>query len=231
MTETAKRLRRLGLPHARARAAATLLVSAGIALAIAAAGLWLAPRAPVIAVAWLGIAAVGAFAVWAVRRAGRGVAPQVVGPLLEKMSNARAGSVVGTLAPGVGASAELFALADARAAGTITAAAPQVHRILARGTRRHVVAGALVASAGAALFVAASPASGRAAFWHPLRTIAERVPPCSSGGPHERAARDTVSITIDAAASTEAILWLRGLGEAGGRRACALDSAGRAVRE
>ena len=172
MTETAKRLRQLGVPHARARAGATLLVSAGIALGIAAAGLWLAPRAPAIAVAWLAIAGVAAFAVLAVRRAGRGAAPQVVGPLIEKMSNARAGSVVGTLALGVGASAELFALADARAAGAITAAAPQVHRILARGTRRHVVAGALVATAGAALFVAASPASGRAAFWHPLRTIA-----------------------------------------------------------
>jgi hypothetical protein len=82
VTETAKRLRQLGVPHARARAGATLLVSAGIALGIAAAGLWLAPRAPAIAVAWLAIAGVAAFAVLAVRRAGRGAAPQVVGPLI-----------------------------------------------------------------------------------------------------------------------------------------------------
>ena len=45
MTQTAVRLRRLGLPHARARAGAVVLSSAGAVLAVAACGLWLAPRA------------------------------------------------------------------------------------------------------------------------------------------------------------------------------------------
>ena len=38
MTDTAARLRRLGGPHARARAGAVLLTSAGVAFAIAGAG-------------------------------------------------------------------------------------------------------------------------------------------------------------------------------------------------
>src|SRR5437762_1676953 len=46
MTETARRLRRLGLPHARARAFAVVLGGLGAALAWAALGLALAPAAP-----------------------------------------------------------------------------------------------------------------------------------------------------------------------------------------
>jgi hypothetical protein len=236
VTETAKRLRRLGLPHTRARAGAMLLGSAGVALGIAAAGLWLAPRAPAIAAAWLGITAVAAAAVWALRRAGRGADPQVVGRLLENTSNARAGSIVGTLAPvggtpGDGASAELFALADALAARAVTAAAPQVNRVLARGTRRRLVVGAVAAAAGAALFVAASPASGRAAFWHPLRTIADTRAPVRLGVDRLSVRRgDTVTVIIDAPAATGAILWTRGLGEPWRSTPVTLDSAGRTVR-
>jgi len=43
MTETARRLRRLGAPHARARALAVLLGGLGAALAAAALGLALSP--------------------------------------------------------------------------------------------------------------------------------------------------------------------------------------------
>ena len=236
MTETAQRLRRLGRPHARGRAGATLLGSAGVALGIAAAGLWLAPQAPAIAAAWLGITVVAAAAVWAARRAGRGADPQVVGRLLENTSHARAGSVVGALAPaggapGDGASAELFALADARAASAVTAAAPQVDRILARGTRRRLVVAAIVAGAGAALFVAAAPASGRAAFWHPLRTIADARAPVRLGVDRLSVRRgDTVTVTIDAPAATGAILWTRGLGEAWRSTPVRLDPTGRSLR-
>jgi hypothetical protein len=231
VTETARRLRRLGRPHARARAAATLLGSAGVALAIAAAGQWLAPRAPAIAAAWLGIAAVAAVAVWAARRARRGAAPEIVGRMLETTSHARAGSVIGTLAPGDESSAELFALADARAASAVTAAAPQVDQILARGTRRGLLVGALAAVAGAALFVAASPASGRAAFWHPLRTIEDARSPVRLRVDRLRVRRgESVTVTIDAPAATRAVLWTRGLGEPWRPAPVILDAAGRNVR-
>lgn len=236
MTETAKRLRRLGLPHGRARAGATLLLSAGVALGIAAMGIWLAPRAAAVAAAWVGIAGVAAAAVWAARRADRGTAPQVVGRMLEGASNARAGSVVGALVPaggtqGEGASTELFALADARAASAVTAAAPQVDQILARDTRRRLVVGAVAAATGAVLFIAASPASGRAAFWHPLRTIADARAPVRLDVDRVSVRRgDTVTVTIDAPAAATAILWTRGLGESWRSTPVKLDSAGRSLR-
>ena len=231
MTETAKQLRRIGRPHARARAGAALLASAGVALGIAAAGQWLAPRALAIGAAWLGIAAVAAFAVWAMWRAGRGAGPQIVGHLLETTSNARAGSVVGTLSPREGASAELFALADARAASAVTAAASQVDRILARDTRRRLVVSAIVVGGGAALFVAASPAAGRAAFWHPLRTIADARSPVRLALDRVSVRRgDTVTVTIIAPAATRAVLWTRGLGEPWRPTRLTLNSAGQSVR-
>jgi len=51
VTDTAARLRRLGRPHALARAGAVLLASAGAALAIAGAGLALAPSVAAVLVA------------------------------------------------------------------------------------------------------------------------------------------------------------------------------------
>ena len=60
MTDTAVRLRRLGGPHARARAGAVLLASAGVACATAAAGLALAPRVAAVVAAWLLIVGIAA---------------------------------------------------------------------------------------------------------------------------------------------------------------------------
>ena len=75
MTDTAVRLGRLGGPHARARAGAVLLTSAGVAFAIAAAGLMLAPRVAPVVVAWLLIAVIAGAALWLARRAGSPAAP------------------------------------------------------------------------------------------------------------------------------------------------------------
>src|SRR2546428_5131275 len=65
VTDTALRLRRLGGPHARARAGAVLLASAGVAFAIAGAGLTLAPRVAAGGGAWVVVARVGRAAGWA----------------------------------------------------------------------------------------------------------------------------------------------------------------------
>ena len=235
MTETAKRLRRLGLPHARARAGAALLASAGAALGIAAMGLWLAPGATPVAVAWLGIAGVAAAAVWAARRSVRGADPHVVARVLERASQSRAGSVVGTIVPaggtGAGVSAGLFALADARAARAVTQAAPQVDRILARATRRRVAVGAVAAGLGATLFVMAAPAAGRAAFWHPLRTIADARQPVRLELDRASVRRgDMVTVTIEVPAAAGAILWTRRMGEAWRSTPVKLDSTGRTSR-
>src|SRR2546428_13847297 len=68
MTETARRLRRLGAPHARARALAVLLGGLGAALAAAALGLALSPAVSGVTLAWGLIVASAVAATWGVLR-------------------------------------------------------------------------------------------------------------------------------------------------------------------
>ena len=234
MTETAARLRRLGLPHARARAGAILVSSAGVAFAIAAAGMMLAPRVSVVLAAWAAILGVVGAAGWAAARAGAAAAPPALGRLVEQAAGTRSGSVQSTVAPAAGrpgASADLFALADRRAARIVEQATPLVRRALTRETRRALAVAAGIALAGAALFVAASPATGRAAFWHPLRTLRDARAPVRVLLDRATVRRgDSVTVTIEAPAATRAVLWTRGPGEPWRGAAVALDSAGRALR-
>ena len=91
--------------------------------------------------------------------------------------------------------------------------------------------GTVAAAAGAALFVAASPAAGRAAFWHPLRALADARAPVRLEVDRSSARRgDIATVTIEAPAATAAILWTRGPGEPWRSIPVALDSAGRAVQ-
>ncbi len=238
MTDTALRLRRLGSPHARARAGAVLLTSAGVVLALAGAGLALAPGVAPVLIAWLLIAGVTVTAVALARRAGRIVAPQLVGRLVETAAGARAGSVVGLIAPGTaarrggGASPELLRLADERAAVVVARAAPAVRRVLLRGTRDSLIVAAIAATLGAALFVAASPTAGRAAaFWHPFRTLADARAPVRLTVDRTTVRRgDSVTVTLEVPAATRATLWTRRPGEAWTPAPVALDSLGRATR-
>src|SRR3989337_1087824 len=95
VTETAARLRRLGPPHARARAPAVVLGGAGAAFAAGALGLALAPRLAGVALGWALIAASAVAAAWAVRRARREAAAAALGRLVETAAATRAGSIVG----------------------------------------------------------------------------------------------------------------------------------------
>ncbi|HYK82226.1 MAG TPA: hypothetical protein VEU55_03710 [Gemmatimonadales bacterium] len=234
MTATAARLRRLGLPHARARAAAVLLMSAGAAGSIAAAGLALAPRPGAVVGAWVLIAVVAGTAAWLAGRAGRRAAPPAVGRLVEAAAGSRAGSVVGLLTrvTTAGASADLLGLADRRASQVVERAAPAVRRRLAQGTRTALVAGSSTAALGAALFVAAAPTAGRAAaFWHPLRTLADARAPVRLAVDRTTVRRgDSVTVTVVVPAGSEAVLWSRGPGEPWRPTPVALDALGRATR-
>ena len=235
MTETARRLGRLGRPHARARTLAVALAGAGLALAAAAGGLRLAPHLAGVLGAWAAIFAVVGLAVWVVRRARRAAAPRVLGALVERAAGSRAGSVVTLLAPAAGgerASAALLAAADARAVDAVARAAGDVHRRLSRVTRRRLAAGAVVAAAGAALFLAAAPASGRAAaFWHPLRALADARAPVRLAVDRGTVRRgDRVTVTLEVPGGTRATLWTRGPGETWRPAAVPLDTAGRAIR-
>jgi len=234
VTETAVRLRQLGLPHARARAGAILVSSAGVAFAIAAAGMLLAPRVSAVLAAWAAILGVAGAAGWAAARAGAAAAPPALGRLVEQAAGTRSGSVQSTVTPAAGrsgASADLFALADRRAAGIVEQATPLVRRTLARETRHALGVAVGVGLAGAVLFVAAAPATGRAAFWHPLRTLRDARAPVRVLLDRATVRRgDSVTVTIEAPAAARAVLWTRGPGEAWRGAAVTLDSAGRAVR-
>src|SRR5882672_4200078 len=234
MTETALQLRRLGLPHARARALAVLLGSAGAALAAAALGLALAPRLPGVALAWVCIAASVAAAAWAVRRARREAAAGAIGRLVEAAAQTRAGSVVGVVssAPISGTSLDLLAAADARAARVVERAAPVVDGLLGRTTRRRVALGTAAALAGATLFVTAAPTSGRAAaFWNPVRAWRDARAPVRLAVDRRRVRRgDSVTVSVTVPGATRATLWTRGPGEPWRPALLALDGDGRAAR-
>jgi len=107
-----------------------------------------------------------------------------------------------------------------------------VRRVLARGTRASLLAGATAAALGAALFVAASPAAGRAAaFWHPFRTLADARAPVRLSVDRTTVRRgDSVTGTLQVPSATRATLWTRRPGEAWTPVPIALDAEGRAVR-
>src|SRR5438876_470336 len=88
-------------------------------------GEWLAPHVAGVLGAWIAIVAVVAVAVWGTRRAQRATTPPALGRRAETEAGARAGSVVGLLAPAPagGVSADLLALADARALQAVGRAA------------------------------------------------------------------------------------------------------------
>src|SRR5256885_10918725 len=111
-------------------------------------------------------------------------------------------------------------------------AAPAVGRLLARGTRTSLMIGAGTAALGAVLFVAASPGAGRAAaFWHPLRTLADARAPVRLVVDRTTVRRgDTITVAIDVPAATRATLWTRRPGESWRPAPGALDSLGHAVR-
>jgi len=235
VTETALRLRRLARPHARARTLALVLASAGAVLAAAALGLAFAPRLGGVVLGWVCIAASIAAAAWVERGARREAAAAAVGRLVETAAHTRAGSIVGVVsaaAPASGTSPDLLAAADARAARVVERAAPDVNGLLSRTTRRRVALGTLAALAGAALFVAASPTSGRAAaFWNPVRAWRDARAPVHLAVDRQRVRRgDSVTVSVTAPGATRAILWTRGPGEAWRPAALALDGDGRAER-
>src|SRR5262245_58069436 len=123
MTETARRLRRLGAPHARARAVAVALGGLGAVLAAAAVGLVLAPAIPGVTLGWMLVLASAAAAGWAVWRTRREADAPTLGRLVESTAGGRAGSIVGVVSPTAGgrrerggSSAALFSAADTRAA-------------------------------------------------------------------------------------------------------------------
>jgi hypothetical protein len=236
MTETARRLRRLGTPHARVRAFAVILGGLGAALAAAGLGLALSPAVSGVALAWTLILASAGAAVWAVHRTRQESAPLVIGRLVESAAAGRAGSIVGVVSPtagkGAGSSDALLLAADTRAATVVSNAAPGVDGLLRRTTYRRVAAGAGVALTGVLLFLAGSPASTRAAgFWHPLRTWYDAHAPVRLLVDRRTVRRgDTVTATIAVPGATRVTLWTRGLGEPWKATLLSLGPEGRAVR-
>src|SRR5438105_2794118 len=237
MTETARRLHRLGAPHARARALAVLLAGLGVALAAAALGLVLAPAVSGVTLAWVLIVLSLAAAVWAVWRVRREAAAAPVGRLVESATGGRAGSVVGVVSPsinkGKGTSAALLLAADTRAAAFVSFAAPDVNATLRRTTRRRLAAGGAAALLGAVLFVAGAPASGRAAaFWHPVRAWRDAHAPVRLTVDRRMVRRGgSLKATVTVPGAVRVTLWTRGAGEPWKPTLLTLDADGKATRQ
>ncbi len=236
MTETARTLRHIGRPHARARVAAALLAGAGAALAAAAWGAWLAPSLTVVFLAWIAVVAALAGSFVLARRASRSAAPAPLAVSAEHAAHARRGSVAAVLTPlpPRGASAALFDAADRRATALVHGAATPLRRDLRRTTLRGLGAGLLAAAAGALLFVVADPGAGRAAgFWHPWRALALARAPLGLTVDRARVHRgDTIaaSIRVPGASGGHVTVWSRGPGEGWKAALVSLDSSGQAVR-
>src|SRR5712691_9293111 len=237
MTETARRLHRLGAPHARARALAVVLAGLGVALAAAALRLVLAPAVPGVTLSWVLIALSVAAAVWAVMRVRREAAAAPIGRLAESATGGRAGSVVGVVSPsinkGKGTSAALLVAADTRAAAFVSLAAPAVNATLQRTTRRRLAAGAGTALLGAVLFVAGAPASGRAAaFWHPVRAWRDAHAPVRLTVDRRTVRRGgSLKAMVTVPGAVRVTLWTRGPGEPWKPTLLPLDADGRATRQ
>lgn len=237
MTETARRLHRLGSPHAHARAFALLLSGSGIVLATAAAGVWLAPHLAAVVAAWVGVGLaflVSIFMGW--RAFSRSDAPALA-PTAERLAGARAGSITTIVAASTnalpGSSVDLFEAADAKAAEIVTRAAPQLSRMLRRENARRLGLGAALAVLGALLFVASSPDNGRASgFWHPLRALALARSPLQLSVDRttvRRGATITATVNAPGVAGGRVTLWTRRAGEPWRPILLNLDSTGIAM--
>ncbi len=235
MTETARRLRRLGAPHARARALAVVLGGLGAALAAAALGLALSPAVSGVALAWALIVASAGAATWVVLRTRREAGAPALGRMIESAAGGRAGSIVGVVSPtagkGAGSSAALLLAADTRAAAVVSFAAPGVSSALRRTTLRRMSYGAGAALTGVLLFLAGSPASGRAAaFWHPVRTWREAHAPVRLVVDQRTVRRGgSVTATITVPGAVRATLWTRGRGESWKPMLLTLDPDGHVI--
>ena len=236
MTETARRLRRLGAPHARARALAVVLGGLGAALAAAALGLALSPAMSGVALAWALIVASAGAAAWVVLRTRREADAPALGRMIESAAGGRAGSIVGVVSPtagkGTGSSAALLLAADTRAAAVVSFAARDVSTALRRTTLRRMSYGAGAALTGVLLFLAGSPASGRAAaFWHPVRTWREAHAPVRLVVDQRTVRRGgSVTATITVPGAVRATLWTRGRGEPWKPMVLTLDTDGHVVQ-
>ena len=236
MTETARRLRRLGAPHARARALAVVLGGLGAALAAAALGLALSPAVSGVTLAWVLIAASAGAAWWAVLRTRHEAGAPALGRLIESAAGGRAGSIVGVVSPtagtGAGSSAALLLAADTRAAAVVSFAAPGVASAMRRTTLRRISYGTSAALTGILLFLAGSPASGRAAaFWHPLRTWRDARAPVRLVVDQRTVRRGgSVTATITVPGAVRVTLWTRGPGEPWKPQLLALDANGSVVQ-
>src|SRR5438034_403011 len=97
---------------------------------------------------------------------------------------------------------------------------------------RRSACGSRRGAGGSALCRASAPAGGRAAaFWHPLRTLADARAPVRLSVDRVVVRRgDSITVTVEAPAAARATLWTRGPGEPWRAASLPLDSTGRAIR-
>lgn len=235
MTATRRWLEGASRPLRWALEATALLGGSAAALALLAAGAWLAHRGvygrlPAGALlVWLAAVALGALVFLRARRALARVSPQALAGLIEAAVAWRRGSVwaVAERASGT-TSADLHALADAHTAARLVSEGRRSLGDLRVRSTAGLGGAALAAALAALLLVATQPTRGRAAqFWHPLALAFRSATPVVLSAERDAVRRGgSVRLRLEAPHATEARLWTRSPGEGWRGETVALDSLG-----
>ncbi|MSR07686.1 MAG: hypothetical protein EXR93_11565 [Gemmatimonadetes bacterium] len=238
MTSTRRWLEERRERLVRLELGAGLALTAGVVLALFAAGVGLARagtylRAPwVLLIMWLApLGAVVAGVRWYRRRAGKLGAGRLATEI-ESEGQLRRGSLSGVAGDGpMPGSGALAALADSRASQWLTehgdGALQPARGRGARGLRWAVA----VTGVGALLFAVTEPTSGRAAaFWNPVATLARARGPVQVSVDRDEVKRgERVSVRVQALGRASATLWTRAPGEPWQAIPIVLDSTGAAT--
>jgi hypothetical protein len=237
MTETGRWLEKRRRELTRRFAGAWLAVALGGALGAFALGavlgrLGLYRAAPVaVLLAWAVAPAVIALGFLAFRRRRRGLAVRELARTVERAGGARDGAIGGAAAWHQGSgSASLAAAQDRWAAGWLAEHGRGALTVVRRGSRRTLATGGVALAAGALVFAAARPFSGRGAeVWNPFAVIARARGPVQLGVDRETVRRgDSVRVLVRAQGRRDAVLWMRAPGVEWAATTLALDTLGEA---
>ncbi len=175
-------------------------------------------------------AAVGGGVIWYRRRAHRNTVPFLAGEV-ERSGGLRRGSIAGAAAwePTAG-STSLAAAADRHAVQTLERKGRHALADIRGGAAKSLWAGALMLTAGAALFAASLRGERDNPFWHPLSVMAQRPGHVSLAVDRRQIRRgESITAAVRAPGRRSATLWSRAPGEPWSGRTLVLDSAGAAI--
>ncbi|MEO8294771.1 MAG: DUF4175 family protein [Gemmatimonadota bacterium] len=190
-------------------------------------------RAPYwVLVAWALAGITGILLFMAARRYSGRLTPRWVAGHLEHHGHWRDGAISSLLdAPATGTSASLFNAADQAQARELVLDGRGALEPVRRNLRARAHQGLVFGGLGLLIFFSAGPVRGSAAaLWHPVRAWEATIAPVTVTAAHDEVDRgQSVVLNLKATGRRDAMLWLRGPGEAWHSQPVRLDSAGRGM--